>query len=113
MKHPIMGTGELTPLESKEGAKLIRKAISHAIPRDSIIEHLFEGIAAPGTSPVADSCVGYNESMEPYVYDLELAIDLMEQAGYDVRITPTKTSITLLLTMVIGLTTIIGLRKRR
>ncbi|MCE7749346.1 MAG: hypothetical protein GPJ51_13230, partial [Candidatus Heimdallarchaeota archaeon] len=113
MYHPIMGTGELTPAENSEAAKFIRKAISHAIPREVIVEQLFEGIGAPGTSPIADSCIGYNESMEPYVYDLELAIDLMEQAGYDVRITPTKTSITLLLTMVIGLTTIIGIRKRR
>ncbi|MHA1447388.1 MAG: ABC transporter substrate-binding protein [Candidatus Heimdallarchaeaceae archaeon] len=113
MKHPIMGTGELTPLESKEGAKLIRKAISHAIPRDIIVEHVFDGIAAPGTSPIADSCVGYNKSMEPYVYDLELAINLMEQAGYEVRITTTETSFTILLSMIIGLTTIIGIRKRR
>ncbi|MCG3255258.1 MAG: hypothetical protein KAU62_04155 [Candidatus Heimdallarchaeota archaeon] len=85
--------------------------MSHAVNRAIIVSEILNGLSAPGTSPIADSCVGYNESMEPYVYDLELAIDLMEQAGYDVRIT-TKTNTTLLLTMVIGLTTIIGKRKR-
>ena len=114
MKHPIMGTGVLTPEGTKEAAKFIRKAISHAVPREVIVEHLFEGIATPGTSPIADSCVGYNDSVEHYTYDLELAIDYMEQAGFQVRkTTPTKTSITILLTMVFGLTTIIGIRKRR
>ncbi|MHA1218789.1 MAG: ABC transporter substrate-binding protein [Candidatus Heimdallarchaeaceae archaeon] len=113
LMHPILGTGELTPLGTAEAAKFIRKAISHAVNRESIVEQLFEGIAEPGTSPIADACVGYNDSMVLYTYDLELAIDLIEQAGYDVRITPTKTSFTILLMMIFGLTTIIVIRKRR
>ncbi len=113
MKHPIMGTGELTPNGTSEAAKYIRKAISHVVPKNIIIEHSFEGFAVEGTSPIADSCIGYNESMEPYTYDLELAIDYIEQAGFQVRKTPTKTNFIQLLTMVIGLTTIIGIRKRR
>ncbi len=113
MRHPIMGTGELTPLGTPEAAKKVRKAISHAIPREIIAEQICDNLAAPGTTPIADACVGYNESMEPYVYDLELAIDYIEQAGYEVRITPTKTSFTILLSMIIGLTTISMLRKRK
>ena len=114
MYHPIMGTGELTPVGTKDAAKSIRKAISHAVPRELIVSEIFDGLAALGTSPIADSCVGYNESMEPYVYDLELAIDYIEEAGYEVRITtpPTTTSFTIFLTMVIGLSIIISIEKR-
>jgi len=32
MRHPIMGTGELTPVGTAEAAKFIRQAISHATP---------------------------------------------------------------------------------
>jgi len=116
MKHPIMGTGELTPNGTSEAAKCIRKAISHVVPRSIIIEHLFEGLAAKGTSPIADSCIGYNESMEPYTYDLELAKEYIEKAGYElVEVTPTttKTSYTIFLIMIIGLTTISMIRKRK
>ncbi|GAI90487.1 unnamed protein product, partial [marine sediment metagenome] len=38
LKHPIIGTGELTPKGTAEAAKNIRKAISHAIPREEIVE---------------------------------------------------------------------------
>lgn len=113
MRHPIIGTGELTPVGTPEAAKLIRKAISHAVPRAALVEHRFHGLATPGTSVIGDICVGYNKSLEPYSYDLEQAIEYMEQAGYGVRITtPIKTSFTSLLMMTIGLTTIIGIRKR-
>ena len=33
MKHPIIGTGESTPLGTKEAAKYVRKAISHSSKR--------------------------------------------------------------------------------
>ena len=69
MYHPIMGTGELTPVGTSEAAKFIRKAISHAVNRDIIVNEIFERLAAPGTSPIADACVGYNDSMVPYTYD--------------------------------------------
>ena len=110
-----MGTGELTPAGTSEAAKFIRKAISHAVNRDIIVSEIFDGLVAPGTSPIADACVGYNDSMVPYTYDLELAIDLLEQDGYDIRITTplTKTSFIVLLSMIIGLTSISKMRRKR
>ncbi len=115
MKHPVMGTGELTPVGTPAAAKVVRKAISHAISRDIIVSEIFDGLAASGTSPIADACVGYNDSMVPYTYDLELAIDLLEQDGYDIRITTplTKTSFIVLLSMIIGLTSISKMRRKR
>ena len=114
MKHPIMGTGELTPAGTSEAAKFIRKAISHAVNRDIIVSEVFENLAAPGTSPVADTCVGYYNSMVPYTYNLTLAIEYIEKAGYEVlvEVTPTKTIYTIFLIMIIGLTTVSMLRKR-
>jgi len=114
MHHPIMGTGELTPVGTSEAAKFIRKAISHAVNRSIIVSAIFDGLAAPGTSPIADACVGYNESMVPYAYNLTLAIEYIEKAGYEVlvEVTPTKTIYTIFLIMIIGLTTVSMLRKR-
>ncbi|MHA1865972.1 MAG: ABC transporter substrate-binding protein [Candidatus Heimdallarchaeaceae archaeon] len=82
MLHPIIGTGELTPLGTAEAAKLIRKAISHAVPRETIVDEILEGVGAPGVSPMPDGCVGFDDTLKPYTYDLVLAKQLIEQAGY-------------------------------
>ncbi len=111
MRHPHLGSGELTPVGTPEAAKLVRKAISHAIPRDVIAEQIFDGSANPGTSFISDRCIGYNDSLQPSEYNLDLARTHMELAGFDLGIKTTEPSFTLLLTMAIGLT-IISIRKR-
>lgn len=80
MKHPIIGTGELTPVGTTESAKNIRKAISHAIPRNYIVDEI-QRFGDPGISPIPDSCIGFDKSLKPYAYDLDLAIDYMEKTG--------------------------------
>ncbi len=114
MKHPVMGTGELTPLGTPEAAKVVRKAISHTIPRDLIVEQHYDSVyTSPGTSPIPDACVDYDTSLQHHEYNIPLAIDLLESIGYDVRKEPTtKTSFMILLSMTIGLA-VIGIRKRR
>ena len=87
MLHPIIGTGELTPLGTPEAAKYIRKAISHTCPRQIIVDEILQGLGAPATTAIPDSVVGYDESLEPYVYDLELAREYMEMAGYTLTAT--------------------------
>ena len=84
MLHPYLGTGELTPLGTPEAAKNIRKAISHACPRDIIVDQILEGLGAPATTAIPDCVVGYDDSLEPYVYDLDLAREYMELAGFDI-----------------------------
>ncbi len=84
MLHPYMGTGELTPLGTPEAAKYVRKAISHACPREIIVDQILEGLGAPATTSIPDSVVGYDDSLEPYVYDLDLAREYMEMAGFDI-----------------------------
>jgi ABC-type transport system substrate-binding protein len=82
-KHPIIGTGELTPNGTAEAGKFIRKAMSHIVPRDVIVNTLLEGLGSPGVSSVPPSSVGFNELLEPYEYNLTLAKEYMEKAGYE------------------------------
>jgi peptide/nickel transport system substrate-binding protein len=116
MRHPVMGTGELTPVGTPEAAKWIRKAMSHATPRDIIVTEIMNGLAAPATTPVPDAIVGYDDTLEPYAYDLDLAIDYMEDAGFVVITTlePEPTGITgLVFLSFLGLAALEALRRRR
>jgi ABC-type transport system substrate-binding protein len=116
MLHPQMGTGELTPLGTPEAAKWVRKAISHACPRQIIVEEIMNGLAAPATTPVPDAIVGYDDTLEPYAYDLDLAIDYMEDAGFDVitEVPTEDTGITgLVFLSFLGLAALEALRRRK
>ena len=78
MKHPIIGTGELTPIGTSLAAKYLRKAISHAIPRQTIVDDILNGTGVPGIVPVPDACIGFDDSLEPYSYNLTLAQEYIE-----------------------------------
>ncbi|MCG3259884.1 MAG: hypothetical protein H7644_09070 [Candidatus Heimdallarchaeota archaeon] len=117
MKHPVFGTGELTPNGTPAAAKAVRKAINHAIPRQIIVDQIYEGRAAPGVTPMPDGCIGFDESLEPYAYDLDLADDYMEDAGFEEFVTwflePTSGfTITFMLFVLIGLAYIIFTGRR-
>ena len=116
MKHPVIGTGELTPLGTPLAAKYLRKAISHACPREVIVDQILDGLGAPATTAIPDSVVGYDDSLEPYYYDLDLAISYVEDAGYTVLVThfPTETGITALVFLsFLGLAALEALRRFR
>jgi len=82
--HPIIGTGELCPIPGPESAKHIRKAMSHIIPRQKIIDELVYSKASPGVTPWPTCTVGADDTLEPLEYDLNLALTHMKLAGYDV-----------------------------
>jgi ABC-type transport system substrate-binding protein len=107
MKHPIIGTGELTPVGTDEAAKFIRRAISHAIPREDIIQKILIGLGAPGVTPYPCSLLGFDDYLEHYAYDLDLARSYVEMAGYaSLCIPPEETGLNLiLLMMIVGLVT--------
>ncbi len=86
MKNPIFGTGELTPLGTAAAALSIRKAISHAVPRETIVSEILEGLGAPGGPPCPDAAVDFDDSLGYYAYDIDLAIDYVEAAGYTVEV---------------------------
>ncbi len=91
LKHPILGTGELSPLGNTEAALNIRKAISHTVPRDLIVKEIFEGFGYPGVTSLPYSCVGFNEELKPLEYNITLAKEYMEKAGYEYPIETEKT----------------------
>src|SRR5699024_1356411 len=61
---------------------LVRKAISHAIERESIITGVFNGVGTLSTSTMSPKVSGFTENVEPYEYDTNKAKTLLEEAGY-------------------------------
>jgi ABC-type transport system substrate-binding protein len=89
LKHPVFGTGVDTPLgkqdpsRAAEAAAYVRQAISHAIPRDQIVKEIAAGYGQPGTVAMPWSAPEYDhETLKPIAYDLDLARQFMQKAGY-------------------------------
>ena len=89
MEHPYLGTGELCPVVGAESAKHIRKAISHMIPREIICDEILEGLGVPGVTHWPKASVGFDEDLEYYEYSIDLALQHMKDAGFDVTLTNT------------------------
>lgn len=53
-EHPYLGTSELCQIAGKESAKHIRKAISHIIPRQSVIYDVYDGFGTPWCNTVSN-----------------------------------------------------------
>ncbi len=62
--------------------KLVRQAISYAVPYDQIINEVMKGTAVQGQGPVPKGMWGHNDQLFQYTYDLAKARDLLKQAGY-------------------------------
>jgi len=95
LQHPIFGTGVDTPLgkrdpsKAAEAARYVRLAMSHLIPRQQIINQLLAGYGTAGvTVPITSVTAGYDPSIEPYTYDVELAKSLLAAAGYETGVPP-------------------------
>lgn len=61
---------------------LVRRALSHAIDRQGIIDAVFEGLAKPTYSTFPPTHWTYNPDVAKYPYDLNRAKELLKQAGY-------------------------------
>ena len=61
---------------------LIRKAVVHAINYDAIMSGINKDLTTRYVGPFSHGMEGYDETMEPYKYDPELAKQLLAQAGY-------------------------------
>ncbi len=61
--------------------KLVRQALSYAVPYDTIIKDVFKGKALKSQSPVAVKGNGFVPGLWPYTYDLNKAKQLLAQAG--------------------------------
>ena len=90
LRHPVFGTGVDTPLGKKEPARAaeaaayIRKAISHAMPREQIVKEIVAGFGKEGTVPIPFTAPEYDkEILKPIAYDMDIARKFMEKAGYE------------------------------
>ena len=61
----------------------VRKALNYAVDKDLIIQQIYGGraVALPGALSPFNSFA--NESLSPYPYDTEMALDLLSQAGWE------------------------------
>ena len=95
MQHPVIGTGVDTPLgkedpaRAAEAARYVRQAISHLIDRQTIIDTILAGYGSPATqTSVTKVTAGYDASLAPLAYDVNLAKSLLAAAGYDTGVAP-------------------------
>lgn len=61
----------------------VRQAISYAIDRATITENLFQGFANPVSTEVPYLDWVQPEDANPYDYDPDMAVSLLEEAGWD------------------------------
>jgi peptide/nickel transport system substrate-binding protein len=62
--------------------KLVRQALSYAVPYDDILEVGFNGNATQPHTSIPENVFPYDPSVPQYSLDLEKAADLLSQAGY-------------------------------
>ncbi len=62
--------------------KLVRQALSYAVPYDTIVNDVFKGRALKPDSPVAQRGQFHVSGLWPYTFDLDKARELLAQAGY-------------------------------
>ena len=75
----------LVTLNSRDGITSdvrVRQALNYAIDKDALAEDLWSGYAKPAKcQAVAPGSFGYNDELEAYPYDPDMAKDLLDEAG--------------------------------
>lgn len=60
----------------------VRLAINHAINKVDIVDRLYQGLGIPAKNPIPPTLWSYDDSIEDYEYNPELATKLLIEAGY-------------------------------
>lgn len=61
----------------------VRLALAHATDKQNIIDVVLLGLGAPGLTLIPDSLgVFYNDSLDDYAFDIDLANQILDDAGY-------------------------------
>ena len=60
----------------------VRLAINHAIDKATIIKHLYQGLGMPAKNPIPPTLWSYDDTIQDYDYDPELAKKLLAEAGF-------------------------------
>jgi len=67
----------------------VRKAISHAINKESIVKSIFAGYAEVAKNPMPPTLWGYNDNIKDYEYNPIKAKALLKEAGFEKGFTTT------------------------
>ncbi|AEC51401.1 extracellular solute-binding protein [Pyrococcus sp. NA2] len=62
--------------------KLVRKALSYAVPYKDIVNYVLGGHGYVAKGPIPKGMMGYFEDLPTYTYDIERAKQLLNEAGY-------------------------------
>jgi len=62
--------------------KLVRQALSYAVPYSDIIQYVMHGSATQSRGPVPTGMWGHGDEVSQYTYDLNKAEELLTKAGY-------------------------------
>lgn len=60
----------------------VRQAISYAIDRDDIVEHVLYNVGQPAAGPFLPTMIWTNKNLTPYKQDLDKAGELLTEAGW-------------------------------
>lgn len=60
----------------------LRKAISYAVDRKTIVENAVSGYADANTAPLPNGVAGYDPSLNPYPFDVEKAKQTLKDGGW-------------------------------
>ena len=60
----------------------VRQSINYAVDADKLIKYIFNGNGKTLATITMPEEFGFNPSLKPYPYDLQLAKDLLKKAGY-------------------------------
>ncbi|WP_085521201.1 ABC transporter substrate-binding protein [Tuberibacillus sp. Marseille-P3662] len=83
--RPPMNVGYLgfnTQAEGPMSDPKVRRALSHAVDKQALIDAFYAGKAKPAKNPMPSSIAGYNDSIQDYEFDLDKAKKLLAEAGY-------------------------------
>ncbi len=60
----------------------LRRAIAYAIDRKAIVDNIYQGMGQVAKNPIPPTMWGYNDDIEDYPHDPELAKKELKKAGY-------------------------------
>ena len=64
------------------GDPMVRRALTHAIDRNYIVNNILKGFAEVVAGPMGNHSVWHDPDLKPLLYDPVLALDMLEKAGW-------------------------------